>query len=205
MAQTFIDGGKKKAHQWAFILYPESAPKNWLQTLKETYLKIAISPLHDSDVDEDTGELKKAHYHVLVLFGNATTSSIADDLSMSLGQTHCIAISNAWGYYQYLDHDRESNKAKYNHADIQLLNGLVESDIKTLTKEQERQLKRSIHVYIHNNGITEYDLLLEALYTYDSDMYDYASAHTMLFNTIITSFRNRMKAKELEGSAIIKK
>ena len=198
MAQTYIDGGKVKAHQWAFILYPESAPVNWLQQLEETYLKIAISPLHDRDINEETGELKKAHYHVLILFGNSTTSSVADNISLSLGQTHCIAISNAWGYYQYLDHDRETDKAKYSHADIKLLNGLLEGDIKVLTKVQERELKRSIHVFIHNNNIVEYDVLLNELYIKDPEMYDYASNHTLLFNAIITSFRNRMKAKELK-------
>ncbi len=198
MAQTYIDGGKIKAHQWAFILYPESAPDDWMQQLSDTYLKIAISPLHDSDINVDTGELKKAHYHILIFFGNSTTSSVADNISLTLGQTHCIAISNAWGYYQYLDHSRETGKAKYKHDDIILLNGLLEGDIKVLTKEQERELKRSIHVFIHNNNIVEYDELLCQLYAKDFDMYDYASNHTLLFNTIITSFRNRMKAKELK-------
>jgi Plasmid replication protein. len=201
MAQTYIDGGKKKSHQWAFILYPESAPKNWLQVLDDTYLKIAISPIHDRDLDLETGEIIKPHYHVMVMFGNNTTSSVADDLSLSLHQTRCIPISNAWGYFQYLDHDRETDKAKYNHKDIRLLNGLTEGELKTLTKDQERELKRSIHVYIHTRKVTEYDQLLEDLFIVDSDMYDYASSHTLLFNTIITSFRNRGKKEEMTGNS----
>jgi len=200
MAQKFIDGGTKKAHQWAFILYPESAPENWKQILTDTYLKIAISPIHDRDFDIETGELKKAHYHILIIFGNNTTSSVADDISLSLHQTRCIAISNAWGYFQYLDHDRETDKTKYNHKDIVLLNGLTEGELQVLTKEQERELKRSIHVYIHDNYICEYDELLESLFQKDLDMYDYASSHTMFFNTIICSFRNRMKMKEIHSN-----
>ena len=54
-----------KKRNWAFVCYPESMPKNWLEILQETGSPIAISPLHDKDKDPDEKE-KKAHYHVII-------------------------------------------------------------------------------------------------------------------------------------------
>ena len=36
-----------KKRNWAFVLYPESAPENWREELQKTGLQCAISPLHD--------------------------------------------------------------------------------------------------------------------------------------------------------------
>ena len=36
-----------KKRNWAFVLYPESAPADWLERLQATGLPGAISPLHD--------------------------------------------------------------------------------------------------------------------------------------------------------------
>lgn len=47
-----------KKRNWAFLVYPESAPENWLQILQATGLQCAISPLHDRDLNA-TGEPKR--------------------------------------------------------------------------------------------------------------------------------------------------
>lgn len=196
MSQKMKDGRTIKSRYWAFILYPESAPKRWIMMLKETTLKIAISPIHDMDIEEETGELKKAHYHVLLCFGNTTTSSAADTISSDLNGTKCIPITSAWGYYRYLDHDLESDKAKYKHDDILLLGSLTEWDIKTFSKEDERKMRIQIHQLIHDNKICEYDDLLMYLLSVDNDLYDYAWAHTIAISAIITSYRNKNAKKE---------
>ena len=53
-----------KKRNWAFVLYPESAPVDWRDLLQKTGLQCAVSPLHDRDLNPD-GEPKKAHFHVL--------------------------------------------------------------------------------------------------------------------------------------------
>ena len=42
-----------KKRYWAMVLYPESAPENWKDLLQATGLQIAISPLHDKDLNAD--------------------------------------------------------------------------------------------------------------------------------------------------------
>ena len=42
-----------KGRDWTFIVYPESAPSNWRDTLNKTHLRWIESPLHDKDVNAD--------------------------------------------------------------------------------------------------------------------------------------------------------
>ena len=46
-----------KKRNWAFIVYPDSAPADWQEILRQTGLQCVVSPLHDSDLDP-TGEPK---------------------------------------------------------------------------------------------------------------------------------------------------
>ena len=54
-----------KKRNWAFVLYIESAPSNWLDILIKSGLSFAVSPYHDKDINPD-GEVKKAHYHIIL-------------------------------------------------------------------------------------------------------------------------------------------
>lgn len=38
-----------KGRDWAFVVYPESAPENWREILDETRMRWIESPLHDKD------------------------------------------------------------------------------------------------------------------------------------------------------------
>lgn len=51
--------GQGRTRSWTFILYPESAPENWREILNDLFIQWVESPLHDKDIDEGTGELKK--------------------------------------------------------------------------------------------------------------------------------------------------
>lgn len=201
MAQRNGDLTVKKSHQWAFILYLESAPSNWVEILRTTYNSVVVSPLHDSDVKED-GNPDKPHYHVMIVFNNSTTSTVADDIAMNLNASKPIAISNAWNYYNYFDHNHITGKAQYRHDAILFLNGLTEYDIKTLSKDQERSMRFSILRFIKENHVCEFCDLVDGLMGEDVDLADYALSHVLMFNTFITSCRNKGKKQELTGSTV---
>lgn len=71
-----------KSRYFTFLVYPESAPEEWIDKLEETGFPMAISPLHDKDLDKNLmekrgdGEIiyKKAHYHVLLVLSNTFTA-----------------------------------------------------------------------------------------------------------------------------------
>ena len=79
-------GENLKKRNWAFVLYPESAPEDWRERLKISGLMSAISPLHDRDVNP-TGEPKKAHYHVLLVYSGPTTYGAVEKFTKSLNAT----------------------------------------------------------------------------------------------------------------------
>ena len=58
---------KKRTRNWATVVYPESAPENWESALQELCIPAFISPLHDNDLNTN-GELKKGHFHIMLLF-----------------------------------------------------------------------------------------------------------------------------------------
>ena len=62
----------KKGRAWAFIIYPDSMPSNYEEIITNIGLPLAMSPLHDSDINPD-GSPKKPHYHCIVYYENTTT------------------------------------------------------------------------------------------------------------------------------------
>ena len=75
-----------KKRNWAFVLYPESAPEDWKEQLQLAGLQCAISPLHDKDLNAD-GTPKKAHYHIILVYGNPTTYNNVKTLTDRLNKT----------------------------------------------------------------------------------------------------------------------
>lgn len=114
-----------KSRTWKVLFYPESAPSNWEELLDEEGLPIAISPCHDSDIDDD-GNLKKPHYHLLVQYPSPTTSGKAQKLSQMLGcSPYAIPSENLAKDYDYLTHKRNKNKHQYSDVDIKILGGFM--------------------------------------------------------------------------------
>ncbi len=47
-----------RTRNFTTIVYPESAPENWMEILGELFIPSLVSPLHDRDTNP-TGECKK--------------------------------------------------------------------------------------------------------------------------------------------------
>lgn len=57
----------QRTRNFATVVYPESAPSDWIDKLDQLHVAALISPLHDKDTNP-SGEPKKPHYHVLLMF-----------------------------------------------------------------------------------------------------------------------------------------
>lgn len=150
----------KKRH-WAFILYPESAPSDWKDTLERTGLKIAISPVHDKDVTKD-GELKKAHHHIIVSYNGPVTYNNVKNLTDSLKQPIPQIVENIDGYYRYLYHDEEQNKASYSEDDVILMNGF-KKPLKVCNGAEYDETMIQLIKYIKEHEISEFSDLCDCL------------------------------------------
>lgn len=185
-----------KKRNWAFVLYPESAPENWRELLQKTGLQCAISPLHDKDVNPD-GEPKKAHYHIILIYSGPTSFNVVRSLCEGLNQPIPQPLEQVRGYYRYLTHKDNPEKAQYSENDIQTLNGFDISDYIELTRSEVIAIKKHLQQIIREADITEYSDLIDLLA--DSEMsteFDVATSNTLFFDRYITSRRHKKK----EGS-----
>lgn len=185
MAETNL-----KKRNWTFVLYPESAPKDWQEKLKLSGLMCAVSPLHDKDINP-TGEPKKAHYHVLLVYSGPTTYNSVAKFTASLNATIPQPLESVRGMYRYFSHKDNPEKYQYNESEIILINGFNIADLVELTKSEVNEIKLSILKLIREVDILEYADLVDTLA--DSEMfveYDIAINNTFFFNSYIASRRN---------------
>lgn len=179
---------------WAFVIYPESLPENWKQIITDTGLPMAISPLHDKDVNP-TGEEKKSHYHVICYYENATTyNNVKQNVTDRLNGTIPIKLESMRGMYRYHLHLDNPEKYQYDDRDRIFFNGFDIDFASKPTRTEINKLIREIHTFINNNDIVEYIDLLDILKDNDLvDMYDIAISNTLLFKSLLDSKRNKKK------------
>lgn len=183
-----------KKRNWAFVLYPESAPDDWQDKLNECGLPFAISPLHDKDINAN-GEEKKEHYHIILCYPGPTTyNSVCSFTQEIMKSTIPQPLEAVRGYYRYFTHQDNPEKAQYDEHFIKVGNGFNIRDYIDMTKSEVTKFIFELQVLIRNLNIFEYSDLLD--YLQDNDLYDYfdvATSHTIFLNTYITSRRHREK------------
>ena len=179
-----------KKRNWSFVLYPESAPTDWRERIKMSGLMASVSPLHDKDINP-TGEAKKAHYHVLLVYSGPTTYNSVAKFTASLNATIPQPLESVRGMYRYFSHKDNPEKHQYDEADILTFNGFNIADLVELTKSEVNEIKMNILKLVRAMDITEYSALVDFLT--DNEMraeYDVCINNTFFFNTYITSRRN---------------
>ena len=90
---------------------------------------------HDKDLNA-TGEPKKAHWHVIVTYEGPTAQSVVERLTERLNAPKPIPLEQVRGYYRYLTHKDNPEKAQYDEKDIQTLNGFDIRDFVEMTKSE---------------------------------------------------------------------
>lgn len=111
----------KKARNWAFIMYPDSVPENWREILIGFHTDMLISPLHDKDVNPD-GELKKAHWHVVVKFvGGGVRQTQVQAIADAVNASRVKPVTSLRAYARYLCHLDNPEKAQYDPTAVEVL------------------------------------------------------------------------------------
>lgn len=194
-----------KKRNWAFVLYPESAPEDWQEQLSQTGLTFCVSPLHDKDIDP-TGQPKKAHYHVILCYSGPTSFNVVNSLCQNLNQPIPQALEQVKGYYRYLTHMDNPDKYQYDEKDIKAFNGFNILDYSELTRSEVHQIKIKIQGIIRECELFEYGQLMDFLL--DNDLlteHEVACNHTMFFDRYISSRRHHKISvikKDMEDKAL---
>ena len=112
----------KRTRNFATVVYPESSPPDWQELLSAQFVPAFISPLHDKDKNP-TGEDKKEHYHVIVMFDSVKTTEQATELFSLIGGVGCETVNSIRGYSRYLCHLDNPEKVQYKTDDVRALGG----------------------------------------------------------------------------------
>lgn len=182
-------GGSRnvKKRNWACVVYPDSAPENWREILSQTGLQCAISPLHDRDIDPD-GNSKKPHWHVILCYSGPTSYSVVCKLTEELHAPIPQVLEQVRGYYRYLTHKDNPEKAQYSDSDITTINGFNIMDFSELTKSEVVRVLMRLQTVVRDADIHEYGDLMDMLQdSGDFEGYQIAATHTLFLNTYIKS------------------
>lgn len=114
--------GTGRTRNYATVVYPESAPEGWQTILSEHFVQAFISPLHENDTNP-TGEPKKPHYHVLIMFDSMKTTDQAKEIFATIGGVGCETVKSVRGYARYLCHLDNPEKAQYDPSEVRCLCG----------------------------------------------------------------------------------
>ena len=151
---------EKRSNKWAFLIYKESAPDNYIEVLEGLHVPFVLSPWHDKDIHSDTGEIKKAHKHGALYFESLKSySQVSELITEKLnGPTHVEAVMSPKGMYDYFTHAENPDKTPYNIEDIESGAG-VELEKGLLDQNSEKGRNEVIDV-IEENNFTEFEDLV---------------------------------------------
>lgn len=151
--------GGTRTRNYATVVYPESAPENWLGILADHLVPCFVSPIHDQDINP-TGDHKKEHYHVLITFDSVKTIEQAREIVDSIGGVGCERVKSLRGYARYLCHLDNPDKHQYSPFDVQALCGADYINACGETYDKYTCIKEMV-MFCKDNGIVSYCDLLE--------------------------------------------
>lgn len=148
-----------RTRNYATVVYPESAPQEWLEILESFFVPAFVSPLHDKDINP-TGEAKKAHYHVILMFDSTKTKAQAEELFSQIGGVGCEIVNSIRGYSRYLCHLDNPEKAQYLSEDVRAFCGADYFTTIGLVSDKYRAILDIINFCKDNEMYSYSDLLL---------------------------------------------
>lgn len=151
---------EKRSNKWAFLIYKESAPKDYLDVLDEIHVPFILSPWHDKDINRSTGEFKKAHKHGALFFETLKSYSQVSELLQEKLNTpaHIEVVMSPKGMYDYFTHAENPEKTLYNIDDIEAGAGFNLD--KFLAEQSSDEFLNKVIDLIEDNDITEFEELV---------------------------------------------
>lgn len=148
---------EQRSSKWAFLIYKDSVPENYLRILEKTRVPFVLSPWHNQDVDSKTGELKKAHKHGALYFDSLKSYSQVSDLIKTQlnGPAKVEVVMSPTGMYDYFTHADNPEKTLYDINDIESGNGFNLE--KFLLEQNSNHFIVEVINVIENHDFTEFE------------------------------------------------
>lgn len=151
MSKNVKTANTARCNYWSTVVYPESAPENWVTILEDAIVPALVSPLHDQDINPD-GEVKKEHYHVLLLFESLKSPAQAKEIFDLIGGVGCERVNSIRGYARYLCHLDNPDKVRYSEDDVRAFAGVDYYNIISLPTDR-LGIIRDMQLFIRENKV----------------------------------------------------
>lgn len=149
-----------RTRNWTFLVYPESAPQNWRDTLDDLHIQWVESPLHDKDDNAD-GEQKKEHWHILLLFEGNKSYEQVKEITDKLNATIPQKVASAKGLVRYMAHLDNPEKHQYDRAAIIGHGGVDVAEYLKPSSSTRYQLIGEMRQWVEDNGCLEFFVLFD--------------------------------------------
>ncbi|HGF8210273.1 replication protein [Enterococcus hirae] len=151
---------EKRSNKWAFLIYKESAPDNYLEILNGLHVPFVLSPWHDKDIYSGTGELKKSHKHGAFYFDSLKSyTQVSEFVSDKLnGPAHVEVVMSPKGMFDYFTHAENPSKTPYDVENIESGAGF-ELDKFLLEQNTDNFMNDVIDIIEENNFMEFEDLV----------------------------------------------
>lgn len=149
-----------RTRTWTLVLYPESAPENWRSILDELHIEWVESPLHDSDLNA-TNEVKKAHWHILLMFGGVKSYEQVRELTEVLNCPSPQKCHNAKAMVRYMAHLDNPDKYQYKIEDIKPHGGVDLAEMLRPSSSERYSLIKEMIDFVKTNNIVEFQDLMD--------------------------------------------
>ena len=187
---------KDRSQYWRFLIYPDSAPKEWRKILEDTLVDIAISPLHKPDEDN-----LKPHYHGVVAFESLKSAKQVNQLICKpLNTVIPLIAQSPKKAYEYLIHVNHPKKEQFKDKEnnykwdlIEHLNGAKKSTFCKVEENENDHIK--IIMYIQENCVSEMRDLTNYCLANDVEWLHLIRKSSTYYNTLLTS--NRVYKREI--------
>lgn len=149
-----------RTRNWTCVVYPDSAPENWREHLDELHIEWIESPLHEFDANA-TGEVKKAHWHVLLMFGGVKSYEQVCEVLKPLKCPIPERCHNAKAMVRYMAHMDNPEKFQYSVSDIKAHGGVDLAEILRPSSSERYTIIRDMCQYVKAHRITEFQELMD--------------------------------------------
>lgn len=173
-------------------LYPEWDDFNEIIEKIKKYCNYYSYIIHNKDIDDETGEVKKAHCHLICEFGKKRTIKGVHNLfnSLSLEMRFIDIVTSENSITRYLLHLDDKDKYQYNVFEI-VTNNKNRLDINLKESIDKNMQANLLFEYIDKfpNRLTTYNIrsyayqnnLIEGFNSFYSQLRDFKNEHNALF------------------------
>lgn len=188
-----------RSKNWTVILYPESAPPNWKDLIEQMHIEWVESPIHDKDINPD-GEAKKAHRHLLLMFGSLKSYEQVRELTDQLNCPSPQKCHNSKAMVRYMAHLDHADKAQYDISEINAYGGVDIAELLRPSASERYSIIRDMMMFIRDENIVEFKDLMDhaSMNRFDDWFPLLCDNSSIVMTSYINSKRHKMKSQSTD-------